>query len=775
MRKSFKNNYGVVSPLEFTIASMALISTLVVVTASMAPPVEQASAQYYADANVKATEIMSILLTSESEVGLVIEPETSVPIPPTESITDITILNSPPYADNPSPGNGDNVLLGPLNSIELSVAVHDVDEEEDQELNVSFYAESGELIGEDFGVNNHGRASFTWVGLSPGAYKWYVTVNDSKPFGNSTSDKWSFTATIPPPNEPPETPTIPGCPSEVCPMEYVTGEEYSFETSTTDPEGDDVYYMWDWGDGEISDWLGPNRSGYDVEASNIWNSADTYAIRVKAKDIHGAWNGQWSDPKVITVEGNLAPIIFAGPTGPTSEIIIGVTECVYSVSAGDPDGDMVRIGWDWDGDKIVDEFTIYSNFNPMSATHVWSESSETQPGGVYRVMAIPQDDNHSAFGDWSEILEVTVEGEPPENNPPEIPSKPDGPQEIEEDKLADFTTATLDGPPPEGDLVRIGWDWDGDIIVDEWTSYRLPEGEEYLTSHFWSSPGAYEVRAIAEDRQGVRSRDWSEPFFVNVVASGEIEDGGKQLQCFLAGTKIEMADGSQKNIEDIQIGDIVKSYDEKTHIFTKDRVVQIFHDPPDKMISNYYLVLNNDLGITPDHPLYINGQWISAGKLKIGEALLKGKIDTLKKIYKKVPTYNFETEKYHTYLVIFGDNIVIAHNAARTYILVGNEEEISFSRQTSVTENDYTALLSMDKIYELSELPYQDLKDILDLSDEYDFFVTIGNSEAIYLNYVPDQSVSLDSANVVVTCRENIIIVDSAGYAYATITVTVVK
>ena len=60
MRKSLRNNYGAVSPLEFTIASMALISTLVVVTASMAPPVEQASAQNYADANAKANEIMSI-------------------------------------------------------------------------------------------------------------------------------------------------------------------------------------------------------------------------------------------------------------------------------------------------------------------------------------------------------------------------------------------------------------------------------------------------------------------------------------------------------------------------------------------------------------------------------------------------------------------------------------------------------------------------------------------------------------------------------------------
>jgi len=263
---------------------------------------------------------------------------------------------------------------------------------------------------------------------------------------------------------------------------------------------------------------------------------------------------------------------------------------------------------------------------------------------------------------------------------------------------------------------------------------------------------------------------WSSHHIIDVSGGG----GGGTGKCFLAGTKILMADATQKHIEEIQIGDIVKSYNEKTGTLTKDKVVQIFHDAPNQMISDYYLIVNNHLKVTPDHLLYINNEWIQSGDLKLGDHLFKGKVTSLEKIYEKVPSYNLEIEKYHTYLVVFGDNIVIAHNERR-YILTGNEEDVSLSRQTSVTENDYTALLSMDKIFELSEIPYQDLKEILGLPDGYYFYITIGNSESIFLNYMPDQSISLDSANAVVTCSENVIIVDSAGYAYATIAVTVVR
>lgn len=83
------------------------------------------------------------------------------------------------------------------------------------------------------------------------------------------------------PNSPPEKPTING------PEQGKPGEVQEFEITTTDPDGDDVYYMIDWGDDEITDWLGPYESGEIITAEHEWNAEGNYIIKVKAKDPDG--------------------------------------------------------------------------------------------------------------------------------------------------------------------------------------------------------------------------------------------------------------------------------------------------------------------------------------------------------------------------------------------------------------------------------------------------------------------------------------------------------
>ena len=73
------------------------------------------------------------------------------------------------------------------------------------------------------------------------------------------------------------------------------GVEYTYTTYTTDADGDLVYYKWDWGDGNFSDWLGPYDSGEEASASHIWQKG-SYEIRVKAKDINNVESYSWSEP-----------------------------------------------------------------------------------------------------------------------------------------------------------------------------------------------------------------------------------------------------------------------------------------------------------------------------------------------------------------------------------------------------------------------------------------------------------------------------------------------
>lgn len=99
------------------------------------------------------------------------------------------------------------------------------------------------------------------------------------------------------PSNPPETPVQPDGPTE-----GLTYSEYSFSTSTTDPESDQIYYKWDWGD-EIGNWDGPFDSGETVEASHYWIEEGTYEIRVKARDSNGSIDSSWSNPLEIDITG----------------------------------------------------------------------------------------------------------------------------------------------------------------------------------------------------------------------------------------------------------------------------------------------------------------------------------------------------------------------------------------------------------------------------------------------------------------------------------------
>jgi len=103
-------------------------------------------------------------------------------------------------------------------------------------------------------------------------------------------------------------PDKPGKPSG--PRLLFAGRPHVFTTTAIDPNGDNLYYMWDWGDGTYSGWLGPYASGEPAQASHAWTDAWTYRIKVSAKDDHG-YESVWSDPFIVNIgsikEGKMPP------------------------------------------------------------------------------------------------------------------------------------------------------------------------------------------------------------------------------------------------------------------------------------------------------------------------------------------------------------------------------------------------------------------------------------------------------------------------------------
>jgi hypothetical protein len=84
-------------------------------------------------------------------------------------------------------------------------------------------------------------------------------------------------------SNPPAQPTKP-----VGPTLGIWNIEYTYTSSTTEPDNEQIYYQFNWGDGSNSGWLGPYNSGQSGSGSHIWTELGTYNVTVKAKDTWGA-------------------------------------------------------------------------------------------------------------------------------------------------------------------------------------------------------------------------------------------------------------------------------------------------------------------------------------------------------------------------------------------------------------------------------------------------------------------------------------------------------
>lgn len=151
------------------------------------------------------------------------------------------------------------------------------------------------IVKNSSGPYNGGRwGDYSGVSCDPSDNLTFWMHGEYTPDG-STWNTWISATII---NYPPETPDKPDGPEE-----WIQNVEATFSTSAIEPEGQDVYYKFDWDDGTDSGWVGPFNSGDTGSANHKWKSKDTYTIKVKSKDIYDA-ESEWSDPLVVTMPKN---------------------------------------------------------------------------------------------------------------------------------------------------------------------------------------------------------------------------------------------------------------------------------------------------------------------------------------------------------------------------------------------------------------------------------------------------------------------------------------
>ena len=200
------------------------------------------------------------------------------------------------------------------------------------------------------------------------------------------NSRWSDAYYVKIGNVPPDIPVING------PTIGGVGTLYEYELISSDPDGDDIYYYMDWGDGDNSGWAGPFLSGEKIFLNHSWNSPGTYNIRAKAKDTYYD-ESLWSESYVVTIVENNPPTIptIDGPNKGKKG-----TPHTYLFTSSDSDGNDISYYIKW-GDGTI---TNWSDF--QSSGKAYSESHSWKKPGKYSI-EVKAKDIYDAESNWAEF------------------------------------------------------------------------------------------------------------------------------------------------------------------------------------------------------------------------------------------------------------------------------------------------------------------------------------------------------------------------------------
>jgi hypothetical protein len=165
------------------------------------------------------------------------------------------------------------------------------------------------------------------------------------------------------------------------------------------------------------------------------------------------------------------------------------------------------------------------------------------------------------------------------------------------------------------------------------------------------------------------------------VFAWQTNDGNYGWTCFPAGTKILMSDGSQKNIEDVKVGDKVMGWDGKKQ--SEETVLEL-DSPIRDHLYKLFFEDGTTLRLTREHPLFtkegwkainpddtrLEMPWFTAGKLKVGDSVFNSngkyvKIVKMEYASGLVQTYNLKNVSRNNN---FYADSYLAHNKQDTCI-----------------------------------------------------------------------------------------------------------
>ena len=182
-------------------------------------------------------------------------------------------------------------ILGLITGTSLAADITlgwDANSETDLAGYIVYYGTESGAYSESIDVGN--TTQHTITGLQDGdTYYLAVTAYDVNNSESGYSAEVLYT--IGDSNNNPARPSAPDGPTSGNPQ-----TDYSFRTISSDSDGDDLDYRYDWGDGTISDW------GLSSQ-THAWTSIGNFCVKAQAQDIHGA-NSDWSACASVSINVN---------------------------------------------------------------------------------------------------------------------------------------------------------------------------------------------------------------------------------------------------------------------------------------------------------------------------------------------------------------------------------------------------------------------------------------------------------------------------------------
>ncbi|MFC7303222.1 polymorphic toxin-type HINT domain-containing protein [Streptomyces monticola] len=167
-----------------------------------------------------------------------------------------------------------------------------------------------------------------------------------------------------------------------------------------------------------------------------------------------------------------------------------------------------------------------------------------------------------------------------------------------------------------------------------------------------------------------------------LLKSGDRAGAAKLSICpvgnsFTPGTKVLMANGTTKDIEDVKIGDKVLASDPKTGKTTVKTVTAEIKGSGLKRLVEVTIDVDGKKGTdtatvttTAGHPFWVPelGEWIDATDLKSGQWLRTSAgtqvfVTAIERRTQRAAVYNLTVAGLHTYYVLAGETPVLVHNA----------------------------------------------------------------------------------------------------------------